>query len=82
MTMFEQPVFQLVAIVCMGIVALRVLNYFRLVWGVILSVAMLFAAIIYLPMVWGGWGVTAIVPLSFGLIYFAIALANYRNRHR
>ena len=80
--MFEQPVFQLVAIACMGIVALRVLNYFRLVWGVLLSVAILFAAIIYLPMAWGGWGVTAIVPVSFGLIYLAIALAKYRNRHR
>jgi hypothetical protein len=82
MTMFEQPVFQLVAIVCMGIVALRVLNYFRLVWGVLLSVAILFAAIIYLPMAWGGWGVTAIVPLSFGLIYLAMTLTKYRNRHR
>ncbi len=82
MTMFEQPVFQLVAIVCMGIVALRVLNYFRLVWGVLLSVAILFAAIMYLPIAWEDWGVTAIVPLSFGLIYLAIALAKYRNRHR
>ena len=80
--MFEQPVFQLVAIVCMGIVALRVLNYFRLVWSVLLSIAILFAAIIYLPMAWGGWGVTAIVPVSFGLIYLAIALAKYCNRHR
>jgi hypothetical protein len=79
--MFEQPVFQLVAIVCMVIVALRVLKYFRLVWGVLLSVAMLFAAIIYLPMAWGGWGVTAIVPASLGLIYLAITLTKYRN-HR
>jgi hypothetical protein len=82
MTMFEQPVFQLVAIGCMVVVALRVLNYFRLVGGVLLSVAILFAAIIYLPMAWRGWGVTAIVPLSFGLIYLAIALSKYRNRHR
>jgi hypothetical protein len=80
--MFEQPVFQLVAIVCMVIVALRVLNYFRLVWGVFVSVAMLFAAIIYLPIAWGGWGVTAIVPVSFALIYLAITLTKYRNRHR
>jgi hypothetical protein len=73
--MFEHP-----AIVCMGIVTLRVLNYFRLVWGVLLSVAILFAAIMYLPMAWGGWGLTAIVPVSFGLIYLAIALAKYRHR--
>ena len=78
--MFEQPVFQLVAIVCMVIVALRILNYFRLVWGVLLSVAMLFAAIIYLPMARGGWGV--IVPVSFCLICLAMTLTKYRNRHR
>jgi hypothetical protein len=80
--MFEQPVFQLVAIVCMAIVALRVLNYFRLVWGVLLSVAMLIAGIIYLPIAWGGRGITAIVPVLFGLIYLAITLTKYRNRHR
>jgi hypothetical protein len=80
--MFERPVFQLVAIVCIVIVALRVLNYFRLVWGVLLSVATLFAAIIYLPMARGGWGVAAIVPVSFGLVYLAMTLTKYRNRHR
>ena len=79
--MFEQPVFQLVAIACMVIVALQVLYYFRLAWGALLSAAV-FAAIIYLPMAWGGWGVTAIVPMSFGLIYLAVTLAKYRNRHR
>jgi hypothetical protein len=79
--MFEQPVFQLVAIGCMVVVALRVLNYFRLVGGVLLSVAILFATIIYFPMAWRGWGVTAIVPVWLGLFYLEIALAN-GNRHR
>jgi hypothetical protein len=81
--MFEHPVVRLVAIVCMIIVAVQVLKYFRnnppldgwmaLVWGALLSVSM-FAAIIYLPMAWGGWGVLAIIPLSLGLIYLAIVV--------
>jgi chromate transport protein ChrA len=80
--MFEQPVVQLVAIVCMVIVALRVLNYFRknrpedgwmaLLWGALFSVS-----------AWGDWGVLAAVAVSIGLTYlFEYLLTKHRNWHR